>query len=91
MNCKRCGSMAINHSHHGRDGSNADLCDVCYWRTIAEADSIDATRYRMVRRLGPAQFNAIWSGSLVDGGRSWALGKFDAQIDALIEKQETTK
>jgi hypothetical protein len=31
-----CGSYAINHHSHGRDGSDADLCDVCYWRTRAE-------------------------------------------------------
>lgn len=30
--CKRCGSYAINHRLHGRDGSDPDLCDVCYWR-----------------------------------------------------------
>jgi hypothetical protein len=33
--CK-CGSYAINHHSHGRDGSDGDLCDVCYWRTRAE-------------------------------------------------------
>ena len=27
-----CGSYAINHNCHGRDGSDGDLCDVCYWR-----------------------------------------------------------
>ena len=32
MPCKRCGSHAINHRSHGRDGSDPDLCDVCYWR-----------------------------------------------------------
>lgn len=32
MPCKRCGSFAINHNHHGRDGTDAELCDVCYWR-----------------------------------------------------------
>ncbi len=36
MNCKRCYSYAINHHCHGRDGSGEDLCDVCYWRNIAE-------------------------------------------------------
>lgn len=30
--CKGCGSFAINHHCHGRDGSEPDLCDVCYWR-----------------------------------------------------------
>ena len=34
--CKRCGSYAINHNCHGRDGSDRDLCDVCYWRKRAE-------------------------------------------------------
>ena len=34
-NCK-CGSYAINPNHHGRDGTDLDLCDVCYWRKRAE-------------------------------------------------------
>lgn len=33
--CK-CGSWAINLHLHGRDGSDDDLCDVCYWSTRAE-------------------------------------------------------
>lgn len=50
--CKECGSHAINHHCHGRDGSDADLCDVCYWEKRAERvktletalrDLIDAT------------------------------------------------
>lgn len=32
MKCKNCDSYAINQHLHGRDGSNPDLCDVCYWR-----------------------------------------------------------
>lgn len=36
MRCKRCSSHAINHKSHGRDGSDGDLCDVCYWRKRAE-------------------------------------------------------
>ena len=32
MNQCKCGSYAINHNAHGRDGSDPDLCDVCYWR-----------------------------------------------------------
>ena len=35
--CIRCRSYAINHHSHGRDGSDKDLCDVCYWRKRAEA------------------------------------------------------
>ena len=39
MACKRCGSHAINHNAHGRDGSDPDLCDVCYWRKRAEEEN----------------------------------------------------
>jgi hypothetical protein len=31
MSCIKCGSMAINHHIHGRDGTRPDLCDVCFW------------------------------------------------------------
>ena len=34
--CIMCGSYAINHRLHGRDGSDSDLCDVCYWRKRAD-------------------------------------------------------
>ena len=33
--CTECGSYAINHHCHGRDGSDPELCDVCYWRARA--------------------------------------------------------
>ncbi len=32
--CK-CGSYAINQALHGRDTTDLDLCDVCYWRKRA--------------------------------------------------------
>lgn len=32
MNKCSCGSYAINPSKDGRDGTDLDLCDVCYWR-----------------------------------------------------------
>ena len=36
--CKRCGSHAINEHSHGRiKGVAIHLCDVYYWRAIAEA------------------------------------------------------
>ena len=34
--CILCKSYAINPSQHGRDGTDNDLCDVCYWRKRAE-------------------------------------------------------
>lgn len=37
--CKECSSYAINHHCYGRDGSDGDLCDVCYWRKRAEPAS----------------------------------------------------
>ena len=36
LQCKNCQSHAINHSSHGRDGRDLDLCDVCYWKTRVE-------------------------------------------------------
>ena len=34
--CRECRSYAINPGTRGRDESDLDLCDVCYWRTRAE-------------------------------------------------------
>jgi hypothetical protein len=34
--CKKCRSYAINIGKRGRDDSDTDLCDVCYWRTRAD-------------------------------------------------------
>ncbi len=34
MKCT-CGSYAINHHLHGRDGTRGGLCDVCFWREKA--------------------------------------------------------
>ena len=48
-NCKNCGSYAINHHLHGRDGSDPDVCDVCYWRkrSIKLRLAIQALRERV--------------------------------------------
>ena len=45
--CK-CGSFAINPGHHGRDNTDLDLCDVCYWRKRAEAK--DDTVKRVLKK-----------------------------------------
>ena len=33
--CRECGSPEINHNLHSRDGSEPELCDVCFWRSKA--------------------------------------------------------
>jgi len=48
ISCKRCFSYAINHHSHGRDGTEKELCDVCYWRNIAE------TRLQKINQLEKA-------------------------------------
>ena len=48
--CIECGSYAINHHCHGRDGSDPELCDVCYWRKRAdEHASLEAERDSLQR------------------------------------------
>lgn len=36
MKACNCGSYAINHHLYGRDGSDTDKCDVCFWRSRAD-------------------------------------------------------
>ena len=45
--CTQCYSYAINPTSHGRDGTDTDLCDVCYWRKRAEG--VTATQLRVLR------------------------------------------
>ena len=60
MKVCECGSYAINPRQHGREeGRRLDLCDVCYWRTIAEEKTqpqqravefaADAARYQWLK------------------------------------------
>jgi hypothetical protein len=58
--CK-CGSYAINLHRHGRDLTDTESCDVCYWRHRAEA-AVDAEReacaqllYAAAARIVPAE------------------------------------
>lgn len=44
MPCENCGSHAINHHCHGRDGSDGHLCDVCYWRKRAQRKPLTAVQ-----------------------------------------------
>ena len=41
-----CGSFAINPYKRGRDASNNDLCDVCYWKDRAEKAEQQAAQYK---------------------------------------------
>jgi len=50
--CRICGSYAINPTLHGRDNTDLDLCDVCYWRKRA----IDLTlELRLLRKIVPTE------------------------------------
>lgn len=44
--CRNCGSYAINHSLHGRDGSDEEFCDVCFWRKRAETQQAEIERLK---------------------------------------------
>ena len=64
--CIRCRSYAINPRLHGRDDTDLDLCDVCYWRARAESndtlraqlEAAEAERLRLVECLEQANHNA---------------------------------
>ena len=44
--CK-CGSYAINeHLYDRKPGVHSDLCDVCYWRAIADERLVELERLR---------------------------------------------
>ena len=47
--CSLCRSQAINPQLHGRDNTNLDLCDVCYWRK--RADSAEAACLRLLAEV----------------------------------------
>lgn len=51
--CIKCGSFAINHNFHGRDGTDGDLCDVCYWRKRAKP--------QVVKQLTDEQIDKLWA------------------------------
>jgi len=88
-----CGSYAINHHAHGRDGSDGHLCDVCYWRTRAEAGAADAARYRWLAAhamyIGFPSCAAAWS-LVVDGPspkRHDDADAIDEAIDAAMMRR----
>ena len=63
MRCA-CGSYAINHHCHGRDGSDGDKCDVCYWRSRAEryAELISALTHPAITHCDNCGFDWLDNG-----------------------------
>lgn len=62
MSCRVCGSHAINHGSHGRDGSDPDLCDVCFWRKRAGDLPQLAVLVTRTRCVFPVALRKMWSG-----------------------------
>lgn len=75
--CKECGSYAINHCSHGRDGSDVDLCDVCYWRKrAASIQQAEEPRYKLSCGC-PSQYGGIpaeWATTDREGNPAIAYG-----------------
>jgi len=68
--CTECGSYAINHHCHGRDGSDPELCDVCYWRVRAtDYATLEAEREMLRQQVAALQSDANSWQSGYDKGR----------------------
>ena len=79
--CKVCGSFAINHHLHGRDGSDDELCDVCFW--VKRAKSHDEL-VQMNKELLAVIEHIIRSSKEFDkimGTSEWADGYKQCAID----------
>ena len=61
--CSNCGSYAINHHLHGRDGSDPHLCDVCYWCARAVGPDMlvldRSEAKRLIKRAGSKKYKGI--------------------------------
>lgn len=52
MQCIKCGSYAINVDKNGRDKTDKNLCDVCYWKKRAGClAQTDAEKIKALDRL----------------------------------------
>lgn len=67
--CVECGSYAINHHCHGRDGNDPKLCDVCYWRKRA-------SELEQARRT-----SEYWKASHLAGNA--VIDRLEAEVEAL--------
>jgi hypothetical protein len=64
ISCKRCFSYAINIHSHGRDGTEKELCDVCYWRQLAEIRL--AYLQQLEKELKQAQNRIKWLEDIIN-------------------------
>lgn len=64
MNCDICGGSTFNANFiHGRDGSDPELCDVCYWHKraeLAQRDTVRVDRLEQVIREHPVKFISLF-------------------------------
>ena len=83
-----CGSFAINHQCHGRDGSDGHLCDVCYWRKRAELVQAEVERLQGIinRVISTSKILAEKSPSTPwgDGYKECAIETGNALEDMLL-------
>ena len=84
--CSRCGSLAINHNCHDRDGKDGDLCDVCYWRKRAEKAKAELQEKLRQQRIACAD---VWVSECYEDNKCTDVGKFmyEAILNAEIDKR----
>lgn len=83
--CIQCGSYAINPHLHGRDGTDLDLCDVCYWRKRA---MITAAVLKEVRKEIKHNAVIVEDPPAFRRGHSLGIKTAVAIIDAKIKELE---
>ena len=102
MSCERCGSFAINHAAHGRDGSEPSLCDVCYWRQRTEqCTASNATKDAEIASLREANRYLIdMHDAVIDDARKYTAAQaeiarlreaFTPLADALLRLLDATE
>ena len=88
--CTECGSCAINHHCHGRDGSDPELCDVCYWRVRAtDHATLEAECARLKNSLlaiTARHFAESWKKRTSDAELEQYLSAGIAQLEAERER-----
>jgi hypothetical protein len=83
MKCNECGSCAINHQCHGRDGSDGNLCDVCYWRKRSNAAKAEISKlFELNRVLQAALYDSTEALALRLGtnAEEWPLVKYAREV-----------